>query len=344
MADVFISHAVADEPLATLFTSFLKEAVGVPAAAIFCSSVKGHGIPLAVNFNDYMKTEIQQPKLVVLLMTESYMESAFCLMELGAAWAKSHTTLPVVVPPVPFLTVTKTLGLTQAWSIDNHSGLVDLRTLVTAAGVKLEARTEHDWDGKRDEWRVALKQVLKDLPRATKIDVDAHREVLKSLENSREETESLERLLEGARAKCAALEAAKDPAEVRAINREFSGADALQAEFDQLIAAVEKARPVRASRAVFRHILMDHFDKAGSIDWADRSVREEFEPAVQYKLLTRDGDAVAWNGSKLTPLRIALKRLEEFLGSFEGQELVQAMADGVPMEPDDLEFWEHHLG
>jgi len=45
MARIFISHAVADKKLAEAFTKFLKEAIGVPAADIFCSSVDGHGIP-----------------------------------------------------------------------------------------------------------------------------------------------------------------------------------------------------------------------------------------------------------------------------------------------------------
>jgi|GEM_PF-6445125 len=52
---------------------FLKEAIGVPSAAIFCSSVDGHGIPLGDDFNEYIKKQIQKPKLVILLMTPRYM-------------------------------------------------------------------------------------------------------------------------------------------------------------------------------------------------------------------------------------------------------------------------------
>jgi hypothetical protein len=44
MTDIFISHAVADQPLAKLLVDFLKEAIGVPTTAIFCSSAKGHHI------------------------------------------------------------------------------------------------------------------------------------------------------------------------------------------------------------------------------------------------------------------------------------------------------------
>jgi len=87
MRDIFVSHAVADQPLAKLLVDFLKEAIGVPSSAIFCSNVKGHHIPFGEDFNDYIKQQIQKPRLVILVMTPAYMESSFCLMELGAAWA-----------------------------------------------------------------------------------------------------------------------------------------------------------------------------------------------------------------------------------------------------------------
>jgi len=96
MTDIFVSHAVTEKPPAKLPVDFLKEAIGVPASAIFCSSVKGHHIPLGEDF---------------LLMTPAYMESSFCLTELGAASAQSAKSLALVVPPIEFDAVTKTLGL-----------------------------------------------------------------------------------------------------------------------------------------------------------------------------------------------------------------------------------------
>ena len=84
MSEIFISHAVADKKLAKALVTFLKEAIGVPEKSIFCSSVKGHDIPLGADFNKYMKDKIQNPKLVILLITETYLERHFCLMELGS--------------------------------------------------------------------------------------------------------------------------------------------------------------------------------------------------------------------------------------------------------------------
>ncbi len=146
MSDIFISHAVADKALADKFVAFLKEAIGVPAKSIFCSSIDGQSIPLGDDFNEYMKNQIQSPKLVILLMTPRYMESWFCLMELGATWAKSLKAVPIVVPPIRFSAISSTLGLKQGWSIDDHAKLIDLREMVKFSGIELEHRTEHDWD------------------------------------------------------------------------------------------------------------------------------------------------------------------------------------------------------
>jgi len=163
MADIFISHASVDKPLALFFVNFLKEAIGVPAKSIFCSSLEGHGIPFGVDFNAYLKKSIKQPKLVILLMTKSYMESDFCLMELGATWGQSTEALPIVVPPVAFTTVTKTLGLVQAWKIEQDTGLIELRRLIRKTRIRLERRTEHDWDSKRKDWTTKFPEVLKEL-------------------------------------------------------------------------------------------------------------------------------------------------------------------------------------
>lgn len=343
MADVFISHAVADKALADLFVKFLKEAIGVPAKSIFCSSVEGHGIPLGVNFNDYLKQRIKKPKLVILLMTEAYMESAFCLMEMGAAWVQSSETLPIVVPPVPFATVTKTLGLTQAWNIEHHTRLIDLKGRIKEAAILLEPRTEYDWDAKRSEWRAQLKKVLKGLPKATKVSAEEHRAAKDKLEEQTEEIVDLERLLETANKRIAALEKLKDATEVKAVAKQFSNIDTIEDEFNELIDAVCEARPTHASRVVFLHIIMDYFEKAGQINWYDHDTKDQFESAIQYNLLQAEDYSVAWNGPKLKKLRKALKAVVKFLGSSDGHKLVEQMEEGVPMEPDDREFWEHHL-
>lgn len=342
MADIFVSHATADKTLARLLVNLLREGIGVPGSAIFCSSLKGHGIPFTEDFNDYMKEQIQQPKLVFLLMTPAYLESAFCQMELGASWAKSLTALPIVVPPVGFDVVSKTLGLKQAWDINDASGLTDLRKLVRD-NLKTEPRDDHIWDEKRAEWKLKLKKVLKDLAPASNVPAETHDALKASVADQANEIAALQAMLEKANDTIEALKAAKNPPEVKSIIAEFSDKDDKEV-FEQLLDEVKSARPKQASNAVFKHILLDHFDLAVAINWYN-SDRDEFERAFQYKLLSSDeGHPVQWGGPKLKPLSKAISDLVTFLGSREGEALAkEQQVDGVPMEADDLGFWEYHL-
>jgi TIR domain len=301
MSKIFVSHATADRALAKLIVEFMKEAIGVPGASIFCSSLKGHGIPFAEDFNEYMKNQIQKPDLVILLMTEAYLESPFCLMETGACWANSLRALPVVVPPVTYDTVTKTLGLKQAWTITDHAGLIDFKKLVVEQ-ISVEPRDEHTWDQKRAKFRVDLRGVMRDLKGATKVSADHHKAVVDQVAEQTKEIEALGSLLEEANSKISMLEKAKDRTNVKAVKKAFGGANALQEGFDTLIKRVAKARPSNTSMNIFMHIIMDHFGKAPQIDWFHE--RDDFERAIQYNLINPDEPhAVEWGKSKLAPLR-----------------------------------------
>lgn len=341
MSEIFISHAVADAPLAKQLTNFLKEGIGVPQDAIFCSSVPGHGIPLSEDFNAYIKDQIQTPKLVILLMTPAYMESWFCLMELGAAWAKSIDSLAIVVPPVAFSSVTATLGTKQAWNISNHKGLVDFRAKIRSAVTTLEKRTDHVWEEKRDQWMSDLKVALQALKPAQKVDATIHEDALARIENQAEELAALERAKAALEAELAAVKKLKDPDAVRAHERTSVGMKGAQAEFDELIEAVNDARPAHISTVVFHHLLMDHFDKSSRIDWYSNDA-DDFRTAIKYAIIDDEDERVMWGRDKLKPLKKAIEAVSEFLETEEGCALARANP-GRNWDADDLEFWEDHL-
>lgn len=341
MAAIFISHAVADTKLAKLVTDFLKEAVGVPHDDIFCSSVDGHGVPVTADFNKYMKEQIKQPELVLLLMTPSYMESAFCLMELGAAWAQSHKTLPIVVPPIAFGEVTKTLGLIQALDITKPSSLIDLRKAVQASTIKLEKRDDHVWESKKTEWIKNSKKIVVKLPAATKVAAAEHDTALQRIEEQQTEIDGLEKLVDEKDAIIEKLKATRHPDDVAAVLKEETGADSPQDVFDELISNAVTALPSVAS-VVKMHIIMDHYGKAGKIDWYND--RAEFEDAIQKNVICEDeGHPVAWSRKKMSALHKALTALDHFLNTEDGEALLDALPAGTPSEADDREFWDQYI-
>jgi hypothetical protein len=43
------------------------------------------------------------------------------------------------------------------------------------------------------------------------------------------------------------------------------------------------------------------------------------------------------------PTAKALEAVETFMKGEDGEKFVELQDDGVPVEPDDREFWEYHL-
>jgi hypothetical protein len=169
MREIFVSHATADARLAEALVDFLMDAIGVSSKSIFCSSLDGYGNLLTYHFNAHMRDQISDAKLVLLLMTPAYMESRFCLMELGAVWTRSINALPIIVPPVGFDEVSKTIGDVQGWNITNRDGLQTLRATVIAA-MGIEGKEHHVFDKRRDRWLADLPGLLANLAGSSKVD------------------------------------------------------------------------------------------------------------------------------------------------------------------------------
>ncbi|MBB4054045.1 hypothetical protein GGR20_003717 [Devosia subaequoris] len=344
MADIFISHATDDKPLVEKFVSFLKEAIGVPAKSIFCSSIGGHDVPLTVDFNDYMKEKIQKPKLVITFMTPRYTESWFCMMELGAAWSKSLHTLPIVVPPTQFDVVTRTLGLKQAWSIENHEKLIDLRQLIHGLGIQLEHRTEQDWEKKKTAWKSDLKTQLKKLKPASNVGAAEYEALKKSLEEVENERDNLDQLYQEAQAEIAAVSALKDKEDLKQHKKSKAGADP-EMEFDAVMADVNDSKPPRLSQPFFLNMIMDRYGKASRIRNNTMDDEEDVNAAIKYNVIDTDvPHDFLWNSKRLKKVAAALKAVEEFMDDPANSDFIDELEElGKVTDYTDQEFWEDNL-
>jgi hypothetical protein len=86
MPSVFISHAAADKALVDEIKTMIQEAVGLNPTEIFYSSSAGSGIPAGRDFVAHIREEMRDAGFVVAVITPAYLESKFCLAELGAVW------------------------------------------------------------------------------------------------------------------------------------------------------------------------------------------------------------------------------------------------------------------
>jgi hypothetical protein len=94
VADLFLSHAVADRHLVDALIKLLEGGIGLTPDQIFCTSFDEQGIPAGSNFSAYMREElVKKAKTVLALVTPQYYASAFSLCETGAAWASDKQTI-----------------------------------------------------------------------------------------------------------------------------------------------------------------------------------------------------------------------------------------------------------
>ncbi|VVM76236.1 hypothetical protein PS673_02037 [Pseudomonas fluorescens] len=216
--EIFISHAVKDKVLADAVVDLLQLGLNLDVDTVFCSSSPGLGIPTGVNFVDHIKEKIQSPRAVVALITPNYFASQFCLCELGATWAMSHSLFPLVVSPMKFEDVKGVLTGVQLTALDSAEFLSELRdqlikTLEVAGGKTAR------WESKRDAFLKSLPKLLKKLPVPSHISPAAHSKVVDALAESKEYIAELDEQVERLNALVADLTKAKDKKEVAAIKR-----------------------------------------------------------------------------------------------------------------------------
>ena len=163
MARVFISHAAKDKELVEEVVDLLQVGVGVHPNDVFCSSLPGMGIPTGTDFISYIKSKVQNPDLVLLVVTPEFLKSQFCNNEVGASWALSLPIRPLLVPPLEFGDVRGVLAGTQIAKLNDKEKLSDLRDeIAEKLGLK-PLKTSH-WERKRDRFLAKLEEILSQRP------------------------------------------------------------------------------------------------------------------------------------------------------------------------------------
>lgn len=152
---IFVSHAAADQKLATKFVDMLQLGIGVYHGDIFYSSMKG-----AVRNGDFFVqniiTELNTADFVIALLSRSYFASHFCLAEAGAALARKVAGtcefFSLVVPPASFSDLDGMLHGVQSGSILDRATLAEMKDRLQAKLTIPTAPGSHVWDQKRDDF------------------------------------------------------------------------------------------------------------------------------------------------------------------------------------------------
>lgn len=101
MHRIFISHNSKNSEEVKRFTDFLVLGMNIPRDEIFSSS-RSDSLQTGENFADEIKEALKSAEKVICFITSNYLQSKFCMAELGAAWVQEGKIIPLLLPPVDY--------------------------------------------------------------------------------------------------------------------------------------------------------------------------------------------------------------------------------------------------
>lgn len=156
MTQLFFSHSSEDGALVRRLLKLLKDGAGITKARTFCTSDPST-IPLTRDWVRYISRKLTRSSLFIPVLSDAYADSAFSLVELGASWALSKKTLPIVVPPFDYGDDLEILRRTQHCQIDQRNDLLELHEALKRCRGLTGTRPAGSWDE-------SVRQFLAELP------------------------------------------------------------------------------------------------------------------------------------------------------------------------------------
>lgn len=126
MYKLFISHSSKDIALVKRLMTLFQMGMGIAKEEIFCTSLTGT-LETGKPYIEKTRNVVTKCDAVIFCMTEAYLESKFCIAELGAAWACNQQIFPLLGPGMTEHAFANTpLDKVQCLHMDRES---DLRQL-----------------------------------------------------------------------------------------------------------------------------------------------------------------------------------------------------------------------
>lgn len=337
---IFISHSSKDKALADKLADLLTTGCGVHPNDILCTSLEGKGIPAGTsNFIEYLRGQIQDPKLVVLLLSENFFASQFCICELGAVWGMNLTNFPLVVPPMTKGKVKATLMVAQMGSVTDEVYLDELRDVV---GKELDAHLPTPtWTIKRDGFLKSLDPVLKSLPVPDYVSADMFKEAQERYQAALADISVREQEVEKLKAQIVDLSSLKDAAQVKKVNRKYTK---IADEFERLCdAAAGELRALKTATvaSLFYYQSGNEYFPTGD-EWDDVKKAEDIK---EVETKTEDKCIPRTTHPRVRQAIKALKDLRKFVDTIKEEQFFKDFEAENQFEVDitNKEFWQKYL-
>lgn len=341
---IFLSHAAKDKVLADYLVDLLQTGTNISHDDIFCSSLEGLGIPPGKDFIEWIKSELQQPDVVIALLTPNYLDSHFCLCELGATWAMSHNMLPLLVPPLNYNDIDGVISVTQVSKIDNDDDMNEfashLKEYLGDSKINI-AR----WGLKKKKFLKGLKKVLSEIEAPVKIDPNEHKKISDMLVASQEALENLDDENDDLKNKIFDLKKCKDAEEVRSVEEKYSTD---HEKLESLIGEVSKKFSVLPGIVAYIAFKNNISNEPVEIDPFDgRDSLKDVEDATDKEFLIYDDPGFFINEQhpKVKRAMKALNKLDKFLIKEADPDLFDNFEEeyDYPLSLTNREFWNENI-
>ena len=343
---IFISHAVKDKDLVENFVdNILQVGMGIPAEDIFCSSLSGMGIPSGKNFIDYIKEEIQQPKVVIVFFSKAYISSQFCMCELGATCAMTHNILPILVHP---LTYSDIKGVLTGIQVDKLNNAEDLNRFQESLSNILGKNISFSrWERKRNKFLKESESILKEMMEEIKKEKDLdYLNLERKYEDAQKEIKEFEYEISKKDDLIARLNQCKDADEVQSIINSIDLED--EELFNSLISDVNKVLKELPDIVVYV-IYKEVFAKT-SVSFNAYEERYLLEAAIdssENKFLINDQPYFYLNeeDQKVNKALESISKLKKFLEEDIDTNFFNKLDDENGYTPclDNKRFWKKYL-
>lgn len=140
---VFISHSGKDVALATALVHCLDKCLQLSDGDIRCTSVPGYRLDPGSDAHETLRTNLEQCKAVIGLLTDESLKSGFVFMELGAAWGLRKITYPLLGATIDFGRIPGPLATTHAIKVNSETDIAHLVDVIaTSAGIIVHNRAK----------------------------------------------------------------------------------------------------------------------------------------------------------------------------------------------------------
>ncbi|KAA3448054.1 hypothetical protein C7I87_24255 [Mesorhizobium sp. SARCC-RB16n] len=335
---IFLSHSSADGPLVEAFETLLIKWLGIGSHEIFVSSLEGQGAPKGMNFVDAIKAEIVTTESVIALISPAYRESAFCMAELGAAWALSTNRFPVVVPPSGFGVIDATLLGTVGVMVDNEDALAQmledlsssLELAPAAVGIRQRAMREF-----QKKWQDAKG----DIGKSTNVPIADFKKVEKERDDAVNARNLAEDDLTKAEKYIKALKSLKAPEDVSKLEKEFDKSG-WEGKFQTLTSEIQRLAPKLGGSYIQRQLILDHLGKQSRPDSVNYASEVEF--AMERDIYDPESNTWNWSDDFVQIFDKKISEMEALLLEFP-QIADWLKSKGKGADPDNFRFWDDNV-